>query len=161
MSDQPEVPLPDFIIELLAPYPNSPPQLLAHAELHFITGPLKGIRFVGFGIWEARVGYDSPSVSFPSRPYVTVYREERNWPLVRPIDEHDEADQQACADLKHRILMAYADEIAAEMGPTVEGEEAMAVEEAMAAWKQRMSVTSAPPPAPFDQRRRRRRRPRK
>ena len=35
---------------------GNPPGKLADAELHFTSGPLEGLKLIGFGIWERRTG---------------------------------------------------------------------------------------------------------
>ena len=35
---------------------GNPPGKLADAELHFDSGPLEGLKLIGFGIWERRGG---------------------------------------------------------------------------------------------------------
>jgi hypothetical protein len=36
---------------------GNPPGKLADAELHFLGGPLEGLKLIGFAIWERRGGY--------------------------------------------------------------------------------------------------------
>jgi hypothetical protein len=81
--------------------PN-PPGKLAEAELHFDSGPLAGLKLIGFSIWERRGG-GARNVTFPSRQY-TVNGERRSFALLRPIT--DAAAQAAVRDL---IIQAYAD----------------------------------------------------
>jgi hypothetical protein len=49
---------------------GNPPGKLADAELHFTTGPLEGLKLVGFSVWERRGGTGRnvtfPRVSIPS-----------------------------------------------------------------------------------------------
>jgi hypothetical protein len=80
---------------------GNPPGKLADAELRFITGPLDGLKLVGFAIWERRTG-TGRNVTFPARQY-SMNGERRSFALLRPIT--DTAAQSALRDL---ILDAYA-----------------------------------------------------
>jgi hypothetical protein len=83
-------------------FPNdkgNPPGKLADAELHFNTGPLDGMKLVGFGIWERKNG--GRNVTFPARQY-SVNGERRSFALLRTIV--DTAGQDRLRDL---ILDAY------------------------------------------------------
>jgi hypothetical protein len=83
--------------------PNSgcnPPGKLADAELHFTDGPLDGLKLIGFGVWESRVG--GRNVTFPARSYA-VNGERRSFALLRPI-----ADIEANHRVRALILEAYA-----------------------------------------------------
>jgi hypothetical protein len=42
------------------------PGKLADAELHFTSGPLEGLKLIGFGIWERRSG-GGRNVTLPDR----------------------------------------------------------------------------------------------
>ena len=75
---------------------------LADAELHFTGGPLKGLKLIGFGIWERR-GASVRNVTFPARQY-SVKGEKRTFTLLRPIA--DTAGQERVRDL---VLEAYAE----------------------------------------------------
>jgi len=81
--------------------PN-PPGKLADAELHFVDGPLAGLKLIGFSIWERRGG-GGRNVTFPARQY-TVNGERRSFSLLRPIG--DAGAQDRVRDL---IIQAYAD----------------------------------------------------
>jgi hypothetical protein len=81
---------------------GNPVGRLADAELHFIGGPLEGLKLIGFGIWERR-GASGRHVTFPARQY-SVNGEKRSFTLLRPIV--DAAAQERIRDL---ILKAYAD----------------------------------------------------
>lgn len=74
---------------------------LAEAELHFVAGPLQGLKLVGFAIWERRGG--GRNVTFPARQY-SVNGERRSFALLRPI-----ADTTAQDAVRDVILAAYAD----------------------------------------------------
>ncbi len=79
---------------------GNPPGKLADAELHFMDGPLEGLKLIGFGIWERRGG-GGRNVTFPARQYA-VNGERRSYALLRPIV--DSAAQNKIRDL---ILEAY------------------------------------------------------
>ncbi len=80
---------------------NTPPGKLADAELHFASGPLEGLKLIGFSIWERRTG-GGRNVTFPARQY-SVNGERRTFALLRPIT--DATTQDRVRDL---ILAAYA-----------------------------------------------------
>lgn len=71
----------------------------ADAELHFAGGPLDGLKFVGFGVWERKGG--GRTVTFPARTY-SVNGERRSFALLRPV-----ADAAAQDRLRDLILDAY------------------------------------------------------
>jgi hypothetical protein len=75
---------------------------LADAELHFIGGPLEGLKLIGFGIWERRDA-SSRSVTFPARQY-SINGERRTFNLLRPIAETAAQDR-----LQNLVLEAYAE----------------------------------------------------
>jgi hypothetical protein len=68
-----------------------PADKLADAELHFHTGPLAGLKLIGFSIWERRTG-GGLNVTFPARQF-SVNGERRSFALLRPstddITGHD------------------------------------------------------------------------
>ncbi len=78
---------------------GNPPGKLADAELHFVGGPLDGLKLIGFGIWERKQG--GRNVTFPARQY-SVNGERRSYSLLRPIQ--DTAPPDALRDV---ILAAY------------------------------------------------------
>jgi hypothetical protein len=80
---------------------NNPPGKLADAELHFVDGPLAGLKLIGFAVWERRTG-GGRNVTFPARQYA-VNGERRSFALLRPANG-DIASQEAIRDL---ILAAY------------------------------------------------------
>ena len=80
---------------------GNPPGKLADAELHFVDGPLDGLKLIGFSIWETRTGARR-NVTFPARQY-SVNGERRSFALLRPIT--DTAAQERIRDL---VLEAYA-----------------------------------------------------
>lgn len=75
---------------------------LADAELHFTSGVLKGLKLIGFAVWERRSG-GGRNVTFPARQY-SVNGERRSFVLLRPIA--DAASQERVRDL---VLQAYAE----------------------------------------------------
>ena len=81
---------------------GNPPGKLAEAELHFASGPLEGMRLIGFAIWE-RKGGSGRNVTFPARQY-SVNGERRSYALLRPTV--DPTAQNVVRDL---ILQAYDD----------------------------------------------------
>jgi len=78
---------------------GNPPGKLADAELHFTTGPLEGLKLIGFGVWERKNGRN---VTFPARQY-SVNGERRSFALLRPAAE---GGQDRLRDL---ILQAYSE----------------------------------------------------
>ena len=81
---------------------GNPPGKLADAELHFVTGPLEGLKLIGFSIWERRTG-SGRNLTFPARQYA-VNGERRSFALLRPI-----ADATAQDRIRDLILEAYAE----------------------------------------------------
>jgi hypothetical protein len=79
---------------------GNPPGKLADAELHFIDGPLGGLKLIGFAIWERRGG-NGRNVTFPARSYA-VNGERRSFALLRPL-----VDTTAQNKLRELILGAY------------------------------------------------------
>ena len=80
---------------------GNPPGKLADAELHFTSGPLEGLKLIGFGVWGRRGG--GRNVTFPARAYV-VNGERRSFALLRPAIDNGEG--QEC--IKTLILEEYA-----------------------------------------------------
>jgi hypothetical protein len=81
---------------------GNPPGKLADAELHFTSGPLEGLKLIGFAVWERRTG-NGRNVTFPARQY-SVNGERRSFALLRPL-----ADATAQDRIRDLILRAYAD----------------------------------------------------
>jgi hypothetical protein len=79
---------------------GNPPGKLADAELHFIEGPLEGLKLIGFSVWERRGG-NGRNVTFPARQYA-VNGERRSFALLRPV-----ADAASQGKLRELILEAY------------------------------------------------------
>ena len=81
---------------------GNPPGKLADAELHFMDGPLAGLKLIGFSIWERRGG-SGRNVTFPARQY-SINGERRSFALLRPI-----VDTHAQESIRLRILDAFAE----------------------------------------------------
>ena len=81
---------------------GTPTGKLADAEVHFEEGPFKGMKLIGFGIWERRAG-PGRSVTFPARQYA-VNGERRSFSLLRPVTDSTSQDH-----VREFILRAYAD----------------------------------------------------
>lgn len=81
---------------------NPPPGKLADAELHFTSGPLEGMKLIGFAVWERRTG-GGRNVTFPARQY-SVNGERRSFALLRPI-----TDVTAQNRIRELVLEAYAE----------------------------------------------------
>ena len=75
---------------------------LADAELHFTSGPLEGLKLIGFGVWERKSGAGR-NVTFPARQY-SVNGERRSFALLRPI-----GDTSVQEKIRELILQAYQD----------------------------------------------------
>jgi hypothetical protein len=88
-------------IKIIANDKGNPVGKLADAELHFESGPMDGLKLIGFGIWERKTG-NGRNVTFPARQY-SVGGERRSYALLRPVNSSN--DQHALRDL---ILEAYA-----------------------------------------------------
>jgi hypothetical protein len=80
---------------------GNPTGKIADAELHFVDGPLAGLKLIGFAIWERR-GSGGRNVTFPARQY-SVNGERRSFALLRPI-----VDTTAQTRIRDLILDAYA-----------------------------------------------------
>jgi hypothetical protein len=80
----------------------NPPGKLADAEVHFVSGPLAGLKLMGFAVWERKSG-NGRNVTFPARTY-SVNGERRSFALLSPVG--DATAQNRIRDL---ILEAYAE----------------------------------------------------
>ena len=82
---------------------GSPAGKLADAEVMFeaASGPLSGMKLIGFAVWERRAG--GRNVTFPARQY-SVNGERRSFALLRPANGETTA-QEAIRDA---ILEAYS-----------------------------------------------------
>ena len=89
-----------MVVKILPNGKGNPPGKLADAELHFTSGPLEGLKLIGFAVWERRRG-NGRNVTFPARQY-TVNGERRSFALLRPIA--DTTSQNRIRDL---VLEAY------------------------------------------------------
>ena len=81
---------------------GNPKGKLADAEVIFEagSGPLHGLRLIGFGVWERRDG--GKNVTFPARQY-SVNGERRSFALLRPAN----GDANAQDAIRQCILDAY------------------------------------------------------
>jgi hypothetical protein len=89
-------------------FPNekgTPAGKLADAEVHFAEGPLRGLKLIGFAVWERKSG-SGRNVTFPARQY-SVNGERRSYALLRPIESAPAQDQ-----IRDLILQAYAEYVA-------------------------------------------------
>src|ERR671918_1146583 len=97
---------PCMTIKIVPNDKNNPPGKLADAELHFSSGPLEGLKLIGFAVWERKSG-NGRNVTFPARQY-SVNGERRSFALLRPVTDTTAQDR-----LRDLILQAY-EEYAAE-----------------------------------------------
>lgn len=88
-------------VKIVANEKGNPPGKLADAELHFTSGPLEGLKLIGFAVWERKTG-PGRNVTFPARQY-SVNGERRSFALLRPL-----VDSTAQSRLRDLILEAYA-----------------------------------------------------
>jgi hypothetical protein len=91
-----------MLVKIVPNGKGNPPGKLADAELHFTSGPLEGLKLIGFAVWERRSG-SGRNVTFPARQY-TVNGERRSFALLRPLV--DSTAQERVRDL---VLEAYAE----------------------------------------------------
>jgi hypothetical protein len=89
-------------IKILRNEKGTPPGKLADAELHFTSGPLEGLKLIGFSVWERKTG-PGRNVTFPARQY-SMNGERRSYALLRPIGEATSQNQ-----IRDLILHAYAE----------------------------------------------------
>lgn len=82
---------------------GNPHGKLAEAELHFTEGTLKGLKLVGFAIWERKTG-GGRNVTFPARSY-TVNGDKRNFALLRPAGTDGFAQDR----VRELVLQAYSE----------------------------------------------------
>jgi hypothetical protein len=99
-----------IVVKIVANDKGNPPGKLADAELQFTSGPLDGLKLIGFGIWERR-NSAGRNVTFPARQY-SVNGERRSFALLRPIVDGTAQDR-----IRDLLLQAYAayEEQAAEL----------------------------------------------
>jgi hypothetical protein len=89
-----------MIIKILPSANGTPAGKLADAEIHFTDGAFKGLKLIGFAVWERRSG-SGRNVTYPSRQY-SVNGERRSYALLRPSADGPTEDQ-----LRDLILRAY------------------------------------------------------
>ena len=89
-------------VKILPNDKGNPPGKLADAELHFHDGPLRGLKLIGFAVWERKTG-NGRNVTFPARQY-SVNGERRSFALLRPLE-----DATAQEPVRELILQAYAE----------------------------------------------------
>jgi hypothetical protein len=89
----------NMTVKILPNDKGNPPGKLADAELHFSSGPLDGLKLIGFAVWERRNG--GRTVTFPARQY-SVNGERRSFALLRPT-----ADTVAQDRVRDLILDAF------------------------------------------------------
>jgi hypothetical protein len=89
-------------VKILRNDKGNPPGKLADAELHFDSGPLEGLKLIGFSVWERKTG-PGRNVTFPARQF-SVNGERRSFALLRPLT--DGAAQNRLRDL---IVEAYTE----------------------------------------------------
>jgi hypothetical protein len=90
------------IVKIVPNDKGNPAGKLADAELHFTSGPLEGLKLIGFGVWERRSG-SGRNVTFPARQY-SVNGERRSFSLLRPIAETTAQDR-----IRDLILQAFSE----------------------------------------------------
>jgi hypothetical protein len=91
-----------MVVKILPNDKGNPPGKLAEAELHFTSGPLEGLKLIGFAVWERRTG-GGRNVTFPARQY-SVNGERRSFALLRPT-----TDVTAQERIRGLVLQAYAE----------------------------------------------------
>ena len=89
-------------VKILPNESGSPKGKLADAEVVFEagSGPLFGLRLIGFAVWERRGG--GRNVTFPARQY-SVNGERRSFALLRPLN----GDASAQDAIRQCIFDAY------------------------------------------------------
>jgi hypothetical protein len=91
-----------FTVKVIPNEKGNPLGKLADVELHFTdaAGPLAGLKFIGFAVWERRGG-NGRNVTFPARQY-SINGERRSFALLRPV-----SDAMAQERIRDLILDAY------------------------------------------------------
>jgi hypothetical protein len=79
---------------------GNPAGKLADAEVHFASGPLEGLKLIGFAVWERKTG-DGRNVTFPARHF-SVNGERRSFALLRPISNATSQNR-----IRDMVLKAY------------------------------------------------------
>ena len=91
---------------------GNPPGKLADAELHFLSGPLEGLKLIGFAVWERKTG-NGRNVTFPARQF-SVNGERRSFALLRPVA--DTTAQNRIRDLILTSVRRIRDRVGARLG---------------------------------------------
>jgi hypothetical protein len=91
-----------MVVRILPSDSSTPVGKIADAEIVFEDGVLKGLKLVGFAVWE-RKGGTGRNVTFPSRTF-SVNGERRSFALLRPA-----IDATAQEPLRALILQALAE----------------------------------------------------
>jgi hypothetical protein len=97
------------IVKITPNEKGNPPGKLADVELHFMEGPLAGLKLIGFSVWERRSG-NGRNVTFPARQY-SVNGERRSFALLRPVA--DAIGQDRLRDLILQSYLEYEEQHAA------------------------------------------------
>jgi hypothetical protein len=97
-----------MVVKIVPNGKGNPPGKLADAELHFTSGPLEGLKLIGFAVWERRTG-TGRNVTFPARQY-SVNGERRSFSLLRPLV--DSTAQDRVRDLVLEAYKEYEAEVA-------------------------------------------------
>ncbi len=95
--------LDGVVVKIVSTDGGTPRGKLADAELQFTTGPLEGLRLLGFAVWEARDDTAARRITFPAREY-TLNGERRRFNFLRPI-----VDAEAQERVRDALLQAYAE----------------------------------------------------
>ncbi len=72
----------DFDVVIVVNEKGNPPDKLADAELHFTSGSLAGLKFVGLGVWQRRESANELNVTMPARTFMAG-GEKRSFSLIR------------------------------------------------------------------------------
>jgi hypothetical protein len=91
-----------MIVKILPNERSEPPHKLADVELLFEDGVLRGLRLIGFSIWQSRRGH-SRTVTVPARTYF-VHGERRTYAVLRPVN-----DEGSIEPVRRLILESYAE----------------------------------------------------
>lgn len=89
-------------VRIIANERGNPTGKLADVELRFTSGPLAGLKLVGFAVWERRTG-NGRNVTFPARTY-SLNGERRSFALLRPTSEAGASDR-----VRDLVLAAYTE----------------------------------------------------
>jgi hypothetical protein len=93
---------PSIVVHITPNERGNPPTAVADAELHFMQGPLAGMKLIGFRIWKRpRGGGEELQVTFPARQY-SVNGERRSFALLRPTKDAGERER-----VRDFIITAY------------------------------------------------------